>query len=424
MESFTLRVEKLVYGGEGLGYHSGKPVFVPFVLPGEVVEVFPTEESRKLIRGLPGALQEAASERIEPGCPYFARCGGCHYQHLDYAKQLALKSDILRETLRRLGKIDWSGEIAAHPSPPWNYRNRIQLKLAPNPAMPQALQVGFHRAGSHQLCGVEQCPVSSAKLNQVIVALNRLSREGKLPPNLRGAEAFADDRDETFWLTLTAPGHAYDRAALLEHLRTALNGLLSVQFHETATDTRHTDGLGWIYYQVGPYRLRVSHGSFFQVNRHLLPLLVARVTDGLEGKLALDLYAGVGRFSRALAEKLKRVVAVESNPHAAADLAANVAETPGVEPRAARVEDFLRALPEKCDAVILDPPRAGLGAVVLEPLLELAPPRLVYLSCDPATLARDLQRLLAAYRLASLELIDLFPQTFHIETLARLERAD
>ncbi len=424
MESFAVRIEKLVYGGEGLGYHSGKPVFVPFVLPGEVVEVFPTEESRKLIRGLPGQVQEAAAERIQANCPYFARCGGCHYQHLDYEKQLALKVSILRETLRRLGKIDWSEEITAHASPPWNYRNRVQLKLAPHPAIPESLQVGFHRAGSHQLCGIEQCPVSSPKLNQLVGALNRLSREHKLPLNLRGAEAFIDDRDETFWLTLTAPAHGYEPAALLEHLRTALDGLLSVQFHETATDTRHTDGLGWIYYQVGAHRLRVSHGSFFQVNRHLLSQLVARVTDDLEGKVALDLYAGVGLFSRALAQKFRRVVAAESNPRAAADLAANVAETPGVEPRAARLEDFLRASPEKCDAVVLDPPRAGLGAGVIEPLLELAPPRLVYLSCDPATLARDLQRFLPAYRLASLELIDLFPQTFHIEALARLERAN
>ncbi len=424
MESFTVRVEKLVYGGEGLGYHSGKPVFVPFVLPGEVVEVFPTEESRKFIRGLPGTVQEAAAERIPPGCPYYARCGGCHYQHLDYDKQVALKVGILRETLRRLGKVEWAGEIPAHASPPWNYRNRIQLKLAPHPAIPESLQVGFHRAGSHQLCGVEQCPVSSPRLNQLVAALSRLSGEHKLPLNLRGAEAFADDRDATFWLTFTAPGHAYDRAVLLEHLRTALDGLLSVQFHETATDTRHTDGLGWIYYQVGAHRLRVSHGSFFQVNRHLLPLLVARVTDGLEGNVALDLYAGVGLFTHTLAEKFRRVVAVESNPHAASDLAANVAEMPDVEPRAARVEDILRASPEKPDVVVLDPPRAGLGTGVIAQLLELAPPRLVYLSCDPATLARDLQRLLPAYRLASLELIDLFPQTFHIEALARLERAD
>jgi len=423
VDSFTIRVEKLVYGGEGLGYHSGKPVFVPFVLPGEVVEVFPTEESRKLIRGLPGQVQEPAADRIAPQCPYFARCGGCHYQHLDYEKQLALKVNLLRETLRRLGKVEWTGDIPAHAAEPWNYRNRVQLRLAPHPAQPENLQVGFHRAGSHTLCAIESCPISSAKLNRLLAVLNRLSQQRKLPLSLRRVEAFADDRDETCLLTLAAPRLDFDAAALIELLRTELDGLLSIELHETATERRRQDGLGWIYYQVGGHRLRVSHGSFFQVNRHLLPTLVERVTGGLEGKVALDLYAGVGLFARALAEKFDRVVAVESSHHAAADLAANVADSPHVEPRAASVEEFLQQSPENCDTVILDPPRTGLGRSVTDHLLELAPPRLVYLACDPATLARDLQRLLPAYRLTALELIDLFPQTFHIEALARLERA-
>ncbi|MGH9777078.1 MAG: class I SAM-dependent RNA methyltransferase [Candidatus Acidiferrales bacterium] len=423
MDSFTVRVEKLVYGGDGLGYHSGKPVFVPFVLPGEVVEVFPTEESRKLIRGLPGAVEEPAAERIAPQCPYFARCGGCHYQHLDSERQLALKVTILRETLRRLGKVEWSGDIPAHPSPPWNYRNRIQLRLAPHPAQPENLQVGFHRAGSHTLCGVEQCPISSPKLNRLIAVLNRLSQQHELPLSLRRVEAFVDDRDDTLLLTLAAPRLDFDSAALVERLRTELDGVLSIELHETAPERRRHDGLGWIYYQVGPQRLRVSHGSFFQVNRHLLPKLVERVTGGLEGNVALDLYAGVGLFSRALADRFERVVAVESSHHAAADLAANIADSPRIEPRAASVEEFLSKSPEKCDAAVLDPPRTGLGREGADALLELTPPRLTYLSCDPATLARDLQRLLPTYRLASLELIDLFPQTFHIESLARLERA-
>jgi len=179
----------------------------------------------------------------------------------------------------------------------------------------------------------------------------------------------------------------------------------------------------WNARTLGARRLRVSHQSFFQVNRHLTALLIARVTDGLEGRVALDLYAGVGLFAQALAERFARVLAVESDPSAAADLTANLSEIEGAEARAATVADFLAEQPEKCDAVVLDPPRAGLDRGVAEALVELAPPRLVYLSCDPATLARDLARLLPAYRLAALELIDLFPQTFHLETLARLERA-
>jgi 23S rRNA (uracil1939-C5)-methyltransferase len=418
--SFTVRIEKMVYGGDGLGYHDGKPVFVPFVLPGEVVDVFPLQESRKLIRALPDEIKETAGDRIEARCPYFARCGGCHYQHLAYEKQLALKQEILRETLRRLGKIEWKEEISTHGSPPWNYRNRVQLKLAPHPAMPETLQVGYYRAASHNLIAVEECPLSSPRLNQLISVLNRLCGERALPLSLRGLDAFVDDRDDTLWLTLHTPKIDFDQVALLERLRTeinGINGLLSIQFHEFASTKRTVDGLGWIYTNVGPHRLRVSHGSFFQVNRHLLALLIERVTQNLAGQVALDFYAGV-------AEKFARVVAVENHPVAAADLAANLSDLNGAETHQATVADFLQRSPEKCDAVVLDPPRAGLERGVAEALIDLSPRRLVYLSCDPATLARDVARLLPAYRLAELELIDLFPQTFHIESLARLERLD
>ncbi|MBI4467503.1 MAG: class I SAM-dependent RNA methyltransferase, partial [Acidobacteria bacterium] len=267
MESFTVRVEKLVYGGDGLAHHNGKPVFVPFVLPGEVLEVFPVEESRKLIRALPGELREAAPDRISANCPYFARCGGCHYQHLSYEKQLALKVELLRETLRRLGKLEWSREIPAHASPPWHYRNRLQLKLAPHPVAADQLAIGFHRAGSHSLCGVEQCPISSPKLNQLIAVLNRLGRERVLPRSLRGIEAFVDDRDQAFWLTATAPHLDFDRAAFAEQLRTALDGLLSLRFVETAVGRRETYGMGWIYTHPGKHRFLVRHGSFVKVNR-------------------------------------------------------------------------------------------------------------------------------------------------------------
>ncbi|MCH6553407.1 MAG: class I SAM-dependent RNA methyltransferase, partial [Acidobacteria bacterium] len=205
MDNFNVKIEKLVYGGDGLAHHDGKPVFVPFVLPGEEVEVIPIEESRKLVRALPAQVMQAAADRIQPHCSYFARCGGCHYQHLSYDDQLQLKVNILRETLRRLGKLDWKEEIPVHASPPWNYRNRVQLKFAPHPVVAEVLEVGYYRAGSHNLCAVEQCPLVSPKLNQLIAVFNRLSAARALPLSLRGAEAFTDDRDQPFWLTLSAP---------------------------------------------------------------------------------------------------------------------------------------------------------------------------------------------------------------------------
>ncbi|MBI4462763.1 MAG: class I SAM-dependent RNA methyltransferase, partial [Acidobacteria bacterium] len=246
----NVRIEKMVYGGEGLAYHDGKPVFVPFVLPGEVVEVLPTQETRKLIRGLPEKILESAAARVAPACPYFARCGGCHYQHLDYEQQLKLKVEILRESLRRLGGLDWQQGIPALASPPWNYRNRIQLHLSPHPIRADRLQLGYYRQGSHALCAIEQCPISSPQLNELIRALDELSQAGHLPPQLRQLEAFVTAEDAPGWLTVAAPVLDFDTDALADRLRTAWPGLESVLLLETSTGQRVLAGAGWVDYRV------------------------------------------------------------------------------------------------------------------------------------------------------------------------------
>lgn len=425
--NLTLEIQKLVYGGEGLAFHDGKPVFVPFVLPGEVVEAFAVQKSRKLVRARLANVEKPAEARIEPACPHFTHCGGCHYQHMSYENQLQLKVDILVEQLNRLGKIAWEDDIPVHSGEPWNYRNRIQLKLAPHPTQADTLQVGFHRLGSRSLWAIDSCPISSPKLNELIEVLNRLCAEQRLPMSLRGLEAFVDDRDESLWLTLAVPAFDFEQEPLTELLRTEISGVLSLQYHELSTSRRVTDGLGWNYWHTGAHRWRIGHQSFFQVNRHMTGKVLERVThslEGLKGKVALDLYAGVGLFTRALAEKFTHVIAVEGQSLAAADLKANTSDLDGVEVRASAVEKYLADFPEECDLVLLDPPRAGLGKGVVDALLELGSPRLLYLSCDPSTLARDLSRLIPRYRITALELFDLFPQTYHIETLVRLERAD
>jgi 23S rRNA (uracil1939-C5)-methyltransferase len=269
---------------------------------------------------------------------------------------------------------------------------------------------------------VDKCPISSPKLNDLIETLNRLSAEHRLPMSLRGLEAFADDRDESLWMTLAAPALDFEQEPLTELLRTEVSGVLSLQYHELSTKRRITDGLGWNYWHAGAHRWRIGHQSFFQVNRHMTGKVLERITHELEGTVALDLYAGVGLFTRALAEKFSRVTAVEGSHFAAPDLKANTAELDGVKVRASAVEEYLADFPEECDVALLDPPRAGLGKSVVDGLLELGAPRLLYLSCDPSTLARDLSRLVPRYRITGMELFDLFPQTFHIETLVRLER--
>lgn len=433
----NVRIEKMVFGGEGLGYAveeaprrrskakplPSKPVFVPFVLPGEWVEILPVQETRKFIRALPQKILQPAEERVEAACPYFTRCGGCHYQHLPYEQQLALKGEILRETLRRLGGIEWSGEIPALASPPWNYRNRIQLQFGPHPVRADRLQIGYYRQGSHVLCDIEQCPISSPRLNQLIRALHELNDGGHLPRQLRQLEALVTADDTPAWLTAGVPVLDFDTEEFIERLRRAWAGVESVLLLETSTGRRVLSGAGATHYRVNEEELRVSHQAFFQVNRYLVPELVARVAGHLSGATALDLYAGVGLFTRALARRCGRVWAVEADPDTAADLAANVAALPNVQAHCADATAFLADWEGSADCVVLDPPRAGLSKEAVSELRRRRPPTLVYLSCDPATLARDLKALAAGFALESLELIDLFPQTFHIETLVRLRAA-
>ena len=414
-----LRIEKLVYGGDGLGHSEGRAVFVPFVLPGELVTARIARANRKVVHAQPQALLEASPERIEAHCPYFARCGGCHYQHLDYERQVAAKVEILRETLRHIGKIEPGAPIVPHPSPPWEYRNRAQFQLA----RPQSghLEVGYFRAGSHALCAVNTCPILSPKLQTVLSALNRAAAAGRLPEAVRQVEAFTDDRDDSFLLSFAGPGLSAPAEALGSQFTSELAGLCSLARLDTASEAREVAGAGCLNYRVGDHTYRVSHDSFFQINRFLIAEMVSVATAELRGEHALELYAGVGLFSLPLGKRFGGVTAVESGPAALEDLHANAATLPGVQLVGAKVEEFLSQLREPVDAVLLDPPRAGAGADVVRELVRVRPRQIVYVSCDPATLARDLRFLTAAgFRLEEIHFFDVFPQAFHLETIVRL----
>lgn len=415
-------MEKLVYGGDGLGHWKGRAVFVPFVLPGELLTARIARQNRKVIHALPQAWVETSPERIAAKCPYFTRCGGCHYQHIEYERQLTAKIAILRETLRHIGRIDWSGPIALHPSPPWAYRNRAQFRLAR--ARTGSLEVGYHRAGSHALCAVATCPILSPKLETVLQSLNRAAAAGRLPQNLRQVEAFVDGQDDSLLLTFSGPALADPAEALRSEFAGEIPGLDSLLRFDTASDTREVAGAGSITYRVGENAYRVSHDSFFQVNRFLISEMVQAATAGLEGELALDLYAGVGLFTLPLAKHFARVRAVESDASAFDDLRANTSGLASTEILAARVEEFLPGVGEPVDAVVLDPPRAGAGLDVVREIVRLRPRAIVYVSCDPATLARDLAALAAGgFAIEEIHFFDVFPQTYHLETIVRLRRA-
>jgi len=449
-----LTIEKLIYGGDGLARlpasspndearGRGKAVFVPFVLAAEKIDASLTEQKPGFARAQADSIVEPSPHRVPPTCPHFTRCGGCHHQHAAYDHQLEIKKEILRESLRRTAKLDLPFDIEVHPSPPWNYRNRSRLQIQVCPRF----AAGYFKLASHDLLAVEECPISSPLINRGIAALWQGGRAGKVPAGVREVEFFANANDTQLLLDIGC-GREARRAAVrawAEELRAALPEIAGVvAFREPNPGDRKagaqeilvTAGAAYLTYQTQRAAYRVSAGSFFQTNRHLTDELVNIVTAGQSGKLALDLYAGTGLFSTALARDFHHVVSVESSQTSSADLSYNQssngetvqatteqylarAENPGRVGKGALLPHTLN----KPDLAMVDPPRSGLGERVARLLVTLGAPRVAYVSCDPATLARDLVLLLGAgYRVEQVHLVDLFPQTYHLESVVHLVR--
>ena len=465
-----LTIQKLLYGGDGLArlpvddasasdvdrgkdHGRGKAVFVPFVIAGEKIEASLTAQKTGFARAKIDAIVEPSPHRVDPQCLYFGQCGGCHYQHIAYERQLEIKKDILRETLRRTAKVDFPDEIVVHASPPWNYRNRSRLQVQTRPAF----SAGYFRHASHDLLPVQQCPISSPLINRAISVLWQHGHAGKVPEGVREIEFFANADDSQLLVQLSCSTEVRRAAARAwaEDLTGSMAEIAGViAFRETKPDGNRpsanksganpeklvTVGRDQLTYKTDSASYRVSAGSFFQTNRFLTDELVKIVTHGQSGELALDLYAGAGLFSTALACDFRHIVSVESSQTSSADLAYNQpsngkAAQATTEQYLIRLQNMQRGgasevLPQvarrvahRPDLAVVDPPRSGLGESVARLLANLGAPRITYVSCDPATLARDLVILLAAgYRVEQLHLVDLFPQTFHLETVTQLVR--
>jgi len=387
MSHHDVQIDKWVYGGEGLARIDGRVVLVPSVLPTETVRIdFGKDVHASLVEVL-----TPAAERVTPTCPLFTICGGCHYQHAPYEYQLARKVEILREQLQRVGKIKFEGEIDVISGPPLGYRNRGQFHIAKG-------KIGYLAARSHELVPVEgECPVSSPRLNQALAEMRGRLSDPRFPRFVQAVEIFTNESDVQ--INVIESEHAVAR-----------------RFYEWCESKQAID------YQTAFGAFRVSSRSFFQVNRFLVEKLVEAGIPAQGGESALDLYAGVGLFALPMARRFRSVTAVETGSSAAHDLEFNASRAElAVKVEQARVEDYLERLQAAPEFVLADPPRAGLGKDVVGHLQRLAPPRVTIVSCDPATLARDLAGL-SSYEIESLTMVDLFPQTYHLETIARLRR--
>ena len=422
----NLTIEKMVYGGDGLArLPDGKTVFVPFVLPGEEVSATIAREKSSFARATADEIVKPSVKRTQARCPYFAACGGCHYQHTGYSTQLEFKREILRETLLRNAKLEWKGQIFTHSSEPWHYRNRAQMKVRSG----QDFAMGYYRFGSHELLEINECPISSPAINRLAGKVREIGLEGGVPQGVTEIEFFADHADARMVLELHHAEGAQgisDFAAALQSRFAEIQGIALFVNPPAGSSAlpqlQDTVGNATLLYQVGEKAFRVSAGSFFQTNRYMPQKLVDTVVDDFFGNIALDLYSGVGLFANHLAKRFTRVFAVESAPASAADLQANALKN--VVPVKTAAEQFLpRCINMNPDLVVVDPPRAGLGPKSTQLLAALRVKRIVYVSCDPATLARDLRMLLeTGYHVEQVHMIDMFPQTFHLESVVRLAR--
>ena len=445
-----LRIEKPVYGGDFLshtnnGEDNKKTIFVPFSLTGELVEAEVETDKRGVAAAHLQSVIEASPHRIQPRCAHFGACGGCQYQHTTYENQLTIKRSILHETLTRAGLHNLP-EIATHAAEPWHYRNRIRLLLQKRET---GWQIGYRRRNSHTFLPVHECPITAPRIWQLAQAVVALPSEA-LPQTASEIEIFTDAEENTLQLSLhlSSPASQIDRSAAATNLRQICDALqqqipqlrgaglyVQAETNRSAKTSSSVEIARWgeasTRYTVDDYNYQVSRGAFFQVNRYLTDTMLRLVTEDQQGRLAYDLFAGVGLFSQALTKHFKSVVAVEIGEPAVTDLRAMLQSLgPQHHAIAKTTLDFLKTQKQQPqrefvnpDLIVMDPPRAGIGTEACNLIAATNAPNLVYVSCDPTTLSRDLATLVkSGYTLQQVHLLDLFPQTFHLETVAILQQ--
>jgi 23S rRNA (uracil1939-C5)-methyltransferase len=402
-ETLELQLTGMGYGGEAFGRDvDGRMVFVPFVLPGELVRVRIQDQRKRWARAYPLEILKSSDLRVTPRCKHFGICGGCHYQHIPYEQQLHFKKEIVIDQLQRIGGFDDPPveDTLASPSA-WNYRNNMRFQRSDNG------ELGFYDYTGDSVFVVEECHLPEISLDPLWpeVDIEKLAEVHQV--GLRsGSESPA-------MVILHASGKPEIEAQVELPVSMVWN---SDQGTFVLAGDDHT------IFDISQRKFQVSAGSFFQINTPMTTELIVHVMDLLDpiaDEYILDLYAGVGLFSRFLVEKEVVLLAMEESPSACADFLVNLEGFQAVELWATTVEEGLAGVELQPDAVILDPPRAGISNEAFDELMRLAPDRIVYVSCDPATLARDGKKLnTAGYRVESITPFDMFPQTYHIETVS------
>jgi 23S rRNA (uracil1939-C5)-methyltransferase len=410
-ETIELTLTAMAHGGAALGRHQGRVIFVRGGIPGERVRAQIIEDKERFAHAHVVEVLAPSPDRVIPRCPHVPECGGCNWQHIDYSRQLELKTDIVRDQLTRIGRIVDPPVRPTLASPlPWLYRNRVTFSVS------EGGQLGFKKAASHEVVPIVECHITDPRLMLVYDHLD-LDLPGLLRITLLAGEdpddllvAFETEGDQEPSLSVDFPLSCVHLVGGKDAIPVNLVGNNHVTHH------------------LAGHRYRVSAGRFFQVNSAVAEMLVEQVLGWLgpsPEETVLDAYCGVGLFTLPLAAHADSVIAVELDPGATEDLIKNLGEIANVDVVEGPVEAVLPDLAdtEPLHAAVVDPPRQGLDVAVIDALIEAGPSRLVYVSCDPATLARDVKRLTrGGYALEAVQPFDMFPQTYHIESVSRLVR--
>lgn len=401
-----ITINDIVYGGDGIGrLPEGKSIFIPYTLPGERVLVKILEEKKNYCRGALVKVLSPAPGRIPPRCPHFTQCGGCHYQHMAYGDQLGVKQKVLTDQLKRIGKLSDLPirPIIASPSE-WNYRNTVQFHVSRNG------KIGFRAAGSSAVIEIAECHLPEAPINDLWPIL-------EIDPEFNIERVvIRNGLDEDLLIGLECehdqpPDFSLDMPLSVEFLGKNEDLLLS--------------GTPYTYLHIKDFNFLVSTRSFFQVNLAQAEAMVNHVMENGEfsGASVFDLYCGVGLFSRFIAPFARELVGVEYSESACNDYAANLDDFENVSLYMGKVEEVLPGIEVNPDVVLVDPPRAGLERSVLEWIGASPATQIIYVSCDPTTLARDVRLLIEkGWKLTNVQPFDLFPQTYHIESISILTR--
>jgi len=441
-ELFTVYIERFAYGGYGIGkLPGGKLVFVEGTYPGDLAEVEITQEKSDVAFARLKNLLEKSQYRRAPKCKYFGICGGCQMMDVKYENQLDLKTQMVKEQLRRIAKI----EIEVNPTIPsdleFGYRNKMEFAFSYN----NGVVLGLKMRNSNRIVPINECPISPSSFNkalEVVPEIVEMSKARIYNPKIGTGTLkhlvmrYSHSNNQTMAIFVTKTERFEEGKFIRSELLRKAPQINSIIHVMNSSDNivlrgpyKTLYGSGVLDVEMDYEKFQVPPTAFFQNNYHVASKMVEYVTKQLDLKgseRVLDLYAGVGTFTMRLAMLSKYVTAVESSHISgkAGKANANINNLRNVKYEEANVEEYVKAFDDEADVIVLDPPRGGAGKGVCEEILRIGPEKIAYISCDPSTLARDLAILSEKYKIVAVQPFDMFPQTYHVETVVLMERLD